>query len=95
MLVFVRIGLPALIVLGGIVAIAVGGADETSLEGGGAIIGAGLAVALLNVFYRVGVQGDRTREQEEAARAFYDEHGHWPDEPPPPRGEQPRRAPPT
>lgn len=26
-------------------------------------------------------RGDPEREQEEAARAFYDRHGRWPDEP--------------
>jgi hypothetical protein len=26
---------------------------------------------------------DRARADEEAARAFFDRHGHWPDEPPP------------
>jgi hypothetical protein len=24
--------------------------------------------------------GDKDRHQEDAARAFFDEHGHWPDE---------------
>jgi hypothetical protein len=28
-------------------------------------------------------RGDPEREAEEAARVFYDEHGHWPDEEPP------------
>ncbi len=41
--------------------------------------GVGLIVALILVA-RSGV-GDR--EAEEAARDFYAEHGHWPDEPPP------------
>jgi hypothetical protein len=26
--------------------------------------------------------GDQDRHQEDAARAFFDEHGHWPDETP-------------
>jgi hypothetical protein len=41
--------------------------------------GVGLIVALILVA-RSGV-GDR--EAEEAARDFFTEHGHWPDEPPP------------
>jgi hypothetical protein len=38
-------------------------------------------VLLLNVLYRIGVQGDRDRDREEEARRFFDEHGRWPDEP--------------
>lgn len=57
------------------------GFDETSLEGGGALIGAGLSVALLNVFFRMGVEGDRLRDQEDAARTFFAAHGRWPDDP--------------
>jgi hypothetical protein len=34
---------------------------------------------LLNVLYRIGVQGDREREREEEARRYFDEHGRWPD----------------
>jgi hypothetical protein len=34
------------------------------------------------VLYRIGVQGDRERDTEQSARDFFDEHGHWPDEPP-------------
>jgi hypothetical protein len=39
-------------------------------------------VLLLNVLYRIGVQGDKERDTEQAARDFFDQHGHWPDEPP-------------
>ncbi len=36
----------------------------------------------------IGATGDREREEEEAAREFFDRHGHWPDEPAPaPSGE--------
>ena len=45
-------------------------------------IGVAASVLLLNVLYRVGVQGDLERDDEEAARVFYDEHGRWPDEEP-------------
>ena len=77
---FVRYGLPALVVLGGILAMALVGSGDDRYAGGAAIIGAGLAVALLNFFFRMGVSGDRDRDREDAARAFYDEHGRWPDE---------------
>lgn len=78
MLVFVRYVLPAAICLAGVILIALdpGG---TGVEGGLAVIGAGLAVALLNFLHRIGVSGEGERDEEEAARRFYDEHGRWPD----------------
>jgi hypothetical protein len=43
-------------------------------------VGGGLSLIMLNVLYRLGVSGDREREQEEEARTFFDRYGHWPDE---------------
>ena len=37
---------------------------------------------LLNVLFRMGAEGDRERQAEEAARDYYTKHGHWPDEAP-------------
>ena len=74
---FVRWILPALICLGGLIAI-IAAPDEA--EAGAMIFGAGLAVWLLNLLYRVGVSGDRERHREDAARDYFDRHGHWPDE---------------
>jgi hypothetical protein len=93
---WVRIWLPVAIVAGGIVAIVAAGGTVEAWEGGGAIIGAGIAVWLLNFFFRVGVHGDRERDAEDAAREFYAEHGYWPDEAPPPSPEprpDPHRGP--
>ena len=44
-------------------------------------ISAATAVLLLNVLYRIGAEGDKSRDREEDARRFFDEHGRWPDEP--------------
>jgi hypothetical protein len=77
MMLFVRWILPALICVGGLVAIIVAPDDA---EAGAMIIGAGLSVWLLNFLYRVGVTGDRDRKREDDARAYFDRHGHWPDE---------------
>jgi len=86
MLKFVRIWLPAFVTLAGVGVMIVGGFDEIALEGGAGIIGAGLAIWLMNVLFRVGLDNDRDRDEEDAARKFLDAHGHWPDEPaPPPR----------
>jgi hypothetical protein len=85
---WVRVWLPVAILLGGIAMIAGTGGSIEGWEGGGAMIGAGLSVWLLNVFFRIGVVGDRERDAEDRARDFYDEHGYWPDEAPEP-GEAP------
>jgi hypothetical protein len=78
----VRYGLPAALFLAGVVVAAVGG--NVGLTAGAMFISAATAVLLLNLLYRLGVQGDRQRDREDQARAYFDEHGHWP-------GESPRR----
>jgi hypothetical protein len=83
MTLFVRWILPAAICVAGIVMMI---AAPDIVEAGAMVVGAGLSVWLLNLLYRVGVTGDRDRQTEDAARDFYDRHGHWPDEPPPGRG---------
>ena len=80
----VRIWIPAAILVAGL-AILLIRRDETGLDAWAALWGAGLSVALLNWLHRVGVSGERERDQEDEARRFLEEHGHWPDEPPPPR----------
>jgi hypothetical protein len=37
-------------------------------------------VWLINFLYRVGVSGERDRDAEDRARAYFAEHGRWPDE---------------
>jgi hypothetical protein len=69
----------ALIVAGQVVLVADAGPNGAGWEGWALFTGAGLAVLLLNVLFRMGVEGDRDREREEAARRYFDEHGHWPD----------------
>ncbi|MGE5636554.1 MAG: hypothetical protein ACM3UV_06410 [Nocardioidaceae bacterium] len=77
---FVRYGLPAVVILIGLVILVAGGGEDVALEGASLFVGAGLAILLLNLLFRIGVQGDRDRDREDRARAFFDEHGHWPDE---------------
>ncbi len=97
MLTFVRIWLPAVVILGGVAVMIIGGFDDIALEGGAGIVGAGLAIWLMNVLFRFGLHDDKDRDAEDAARRFLDEHGHWPDEPAPaPPSPSPRgRAEPT
>lgn len=62
-------------------------------EGGGLLVAAGLSVWLINALYRLGVRGDRERDDEDRARTFFDEHGYWPDDhPPPPNPTGPSRT---
>jgi hypothetical protein len=81
---FVRYGLPAVLILAGCVLLAFGG-PSNRWDGFAMCVGAGLAVALLNFFIRIGAHGDRERDAEEAAREYFAAHGHWPDEAPPGR----------
>ena len=80
---WVRVWLPVAIMVAGVVAIVASGGSEAGWEGGVAIIAAGASVWLLNIIFRVGVQGERDRDAEDEARDFYTEHGYWPDEAPP------------
>ncbi|MEA2357495.1 MAG: hypothetical protein QOI62_755 [Solirubrobacteraceae bacterium] len=96
---WVRTWLPLAIIVAGLVVAAATGFSETGLEGGALMISAGLSVWLLNLLYRVGVRGDHERDAEDSARAYYAEHGVWPDDappptPPPPRAEPEHRGPP-
>ena len=75
-----RYGLPAALVAAGFVILVV---VDGSLrwEGWAMCVGAGLSVLLLNWLFRLGAEGDREREAEEAARDYYSAHGRWPDDP--------------
>ena len=77
----VRFGIPVVLVLAGLVVLVVG-SGWLRYDGFALFVGAGLSVALLNVLFRLGASGDRERDDEERARVFLSEHGHWPDEAP-------------
>jgi hypothetical protein len=76
-LIAVRYGIPAAMIIGGF-ALAFLGSGDQGIEGFAMAVGGGLSVLLLNALYRVGVQGEAEREQEDAARAYYAKHGEWP-----------------
>jgi hypothetical protein len=75
----VRYVLPALVALAGVLVLILN-RSINGLEGFAMGIGVAASILLLNVLYRVGVSGDRERDDEEAARVYFDEHGRWPDE---------------
>jgi len=94
----VRTWLPVAIIVAGLLLMVLV-RDENGLEGGVLLIASGLSVWMLNWFYLVSVRGERDRDVEDEARDFFDEHGHWPDEEPPPGTRppappRPRREPP-
>lgn len=71
--------LPALVILAGFVVLVVRW-DTVGVEAFALLTGAGLSIWLINFLYRLSVSGDRDRDDEERARRYLDEHGHWPDE---------------
>ncbi|HLM09412.1 MAG TPA: hypothetical protein VK307_06860 [Thermoleophilaceae bacterium] len=75
----VRYGVPLGLFLAGMIVWATSGRIGIAI--GAMFLSAASAVLLLNVLYRMGVEGDRERDREEEARRFFDEHGRWPDEP--------------
>jgi len=78
----VRFGIPVVLIVAGFVLLFTT-EGTVKWDGFAMCIGAGLSVALINVLFRFGARGDEERQAEEDARAFFSEHGHWPDEPPP------------
>ena len=78
-MIWVRYGLPAALVVAGFVVLFV--ADgSTRWDGFAMLVGAGLAVLLMNVLFRFGVSGDDERQAEVDAREYFTTHGRWPDE---------------
>jgi hypothetical protein len=76
---FVRYGIPALLIVAGFVILfTVDGAIRW--DGWAMCVGSGLALLLLNGLFRLGADGDRERDAEQAARDYLAAHGHWPDE---------------
>jgi hypothetical protein len=75
-----RIWLPLSIALAGIVAVVLGHA-RTALAGAGVVLlGTALIVWMINWMFRMSVDSNREREQEEEAREYFDRHGRWPDD---------------
>jgi hypothetical protein len=73
----IRYGIPVALLIAGVIVTATAG--NVGLAAGALFFSAASAVLLLNVLYRMGVEGDKERDKEEAAREYFDKHGHWPD----------------
>src|SRR3954447_26472274 len=72
----IRYGIPLVLLVAGVIVSATAGG--VGVAAGALFFSAGSAVLLLNVLYRMGVEGDKERDREEAAREYFDEHGRWP-----------------
>jgi hypothetical protein len=73
----IRYGIPLALLIVGVIVTATSG--RVGLAAGALFFSAASAILLLNVLYRIGVEGDKERDKEERARRYFDEHGHWPD----------------
>jgi uncharacterized membrane protein len=85
-----RVWLPLGIAIAGVVLIVLGHAsvsDQTNnrtLESGAgvALLITAIIVWMVNWMFRMSVESNLEREEEERAREFFDVHGYWPDEEP-------------
>ncbi len=81
LLAITRVWIPVAIAVVGIVAIIIGGGKDDITAGAGvSLVIAALIVWMVNWMYRISVQSNREREDEERAREYFDLHGRWPDE---------------
>jgi hypothetical protein len=79
-LLFWRRWLPIALCIFGIVIGIVDGFDLYGVDAFAAFCGAGLSIALTNVLWRIGISGNLDRDDEEDARTYLAEHGHWPED---------------
>jgi hypothetical protein len=75
----VRFWLPFLIFVVGAAMLLIS-PDIVGVEGFALMLGGGLGVVVSNRIHRMGLQGEKDRDDEMDARAFLDKYGVWPDE---------------
>ena len=78
----VRYGIGVVMVAAGIVLLVIS-PGGFGVDGFALAVGGGASVLLINFLFRLGASGDLERQREEEARAYFGEHGEWPEEPPP------------
>ncbi|MCW3005710.1 MAG: hypothetical protein JWP17_336 [Solirubrobacterales bacterium] len=72
----VRWALPAALLVAGVVIL-----GWYDIEGvGEALVAASVCVLIANLMFRFSFSDVNDRDRDEQARAFFDEHGHWPGE---------------
>jgi hypothetical protein len=87
---FLRYWLPVIIGAVGVVYGVLHGGD-LGLEAAVLGVAAGSSLWLITVLMRVGIRGERDRDEEDAARVFFDRHGYWEDEAPKGPASEPKR----
>lgn len=78
MVLAVRYGVPAALVIAGAILLAAGGSGPTGV--GVVLIGGAVIVFGLNAFLRWSMSEEADREREEDARRHFRRHGRWPGE---------------
>jgi hypothetical protein len=76
-LIAVRVVLPAVIAIVGVVLVIVGG--DAARGAGVVLVGVAALVVLANLLMRLGIASERDREREEARRREFSRRGRWPD----------------
>jgi hypothetical protein len=74
-----RYGLPGVLALIGFAFLIIR-RDTLGIEMWAMLVGAALAILLMNVLFRMGASGERERKAEDEAREYFTRHGRWPDE---------------
>jgi hypothetical protein len=75
-----RVWLPLAIAVTGLALVVAGGAKGSVAAAGVVLMGTALIVWMINWMFRMSIESNRERDQEEAARRYFDEHGRWPGE---------------
>lgn len=79
-LLLVRHGVPAMLVVVGVIGIVIGHGKTAAAGAGVVLIGIAAMVWLLGWLFRLSLSSNRDRDREEEARDYYSKHGHWPGE---------------
>jgi lysylphosphatidylglycerol synthetase-like protein (DUF2156 family) len=80
LLVATRVWLPLSLAVVGVVLTVVGHGRSNIAAVGVCLLLVALTVWLINWLFRMSVDSNREREEEEEARRVFDRTGHWPDE---------------
>jgi hypothetical protein len=81
---FFRLWLPLALCAVGIVLLVIEHGGVFGVSAFATFFGAGSSIWLTNYLWRLGIAGNNERDQEEAARAYRQEYGHWPEDSGPP-----------
>jgi uncharacterized membrane protein YhiD involved in acid resistance len=75
-----RVWLPIAIGVAGVAGIVIGHGHTPAAGAGVGLVIVAIVVWMLNWMYRMSIESNRERDQEEEAREYFDRTGRWPDE---------------